>query len=548
MVLVKSKIGSHVLRNLLAVARQHHGMSDAKRLQLRNCRLRIRLLNIRDVNMSRIHAIYCHVNDGASLLAALPLCSDGIHHFAVADADCPAVYNGPDALSRNLLHALHRAAIRFVSKCRAKRYRDRVRGIALHMRCQMQQLLLIHFLRVERCHLKDTLCQRSRLVKDNRIRLCQRIHVAGALDQDSCLRCCSDSSEEHKRYGNHQCAGARYNQEGQRTQKPDCKASCKISRQHRRNERQCNGCKNHDRCVNSGKSGDELLTSGFLRACMLYKIQDLRCRRFAKLLFHSDAKNAALIDAAGQNRISRCDISGNTFACQCHGIKTGCTLQNNAVHRNLLTGPDHDGFPDRNLLRADDKNLSLTLHICRIRPDVQKLRNGTLTVALCNSFKQLADLEEQHDKNRLGKLLLSSRHKADQKCSDCRNAHQEIFIKNLSLTDVLGGLLQNIEACCRIRDQENQELLPHGKLRKGPGHKNRRNQENGRYNNLNELLLRLHLLFFLFVLVLLIFLLADLSPGLFGFLRLAKLLFLLQCPFLFSAHGDLLLKFLHFII
>ena len=547
MVLVQSKIGSHTLCNLLPVSRQHHGVSDTKCLQLRNCLLRIRLLDIRDVNMSRIHAIYRHVNDGARLIAALPLCSDGIHHFTVADADRPAVYDGPNALSRNFLHALHRAAIRFVSKGRAKRYCDRMRGIALHMRCQMQQLLLIHFLRVERSHLKNTLCQRSRLVKDNRIRLCQRIHVAGALDQDTCLRCRSDSSEERKRYGNHQCAGARYNQEGQRTQKPGCKASCKISRQHRRNERQCNGRKDHNRCVNSGKSGDELLTSGFLRACMLHKLQDLRCRRFAELLFHSDAKNAALIDTAGQNRISRRDISGNTFSRQCYGIKAGCALQNNAVHRDLLAGPDHNGFPDRNLLRADDKNLSPAFHICRIRPDVQKLGNGTLTVALCNSFKQLADLEEQHNENRLGKLLLSSRHKADQKCSDCRNAHQEIFIKNLSLTDMLHGFLQNIEACCRIRDQENQKLLPHGKLREDLGHKNRCNQENGCGNDLNELLLRLHLILF-FSFVLLFFLLADLGPGLFGFLRLAKLLFLLQCPFLFSAHGDLLLLLLQFFI
>ena len=114
---------------------------------------------------------------------------------------------------------------------------------------------------------------------------------------------------------------------------------------------------------------------------------------------------------------------------------------------------------------------------------------------------------------------------------------------------MLHGLLQNIEACCRIRDQENQELLPHGKLRKDLGHKNSRNQENGCGNDLNELLLRLHLiLFFLFSFVLLFFLLADLGPGLFGFLRLAKLLFLLQCPFLFSAHGDLLLLLLQFFI
>ena len=60
-------------------------------------------------------------------------------------------------------------------------------------------------------------------------------------------------------------------------------------------------------------------------------------------------------------------------------------------------------------------------------------------------LKELAHLEKQHDKHRLGKLHLSTRQETDAQGSDGRYRHQEIFIEQIPFNDTLSRLLKSSE-------------------------------------------------------------------------------------------------------
>ena len=66
----------------------------------------------------------------------------------------------------------------------------------LHMRSQMQQLMLIEIIRMNSLHLELAIRQRPRLIENHHAKIRQRIHIIAALDQYSPPRRRTKSAEK----------------------------------------------------------------------------------------------------------------------------------------------------------------------------------------------------------------------------------------------------------------------------------------------------------------------------------------------------------------
>ena len=126
--------------------------------------------------MPRIDAVNCDMDDRAGFPAVSPHRTDRVHHLRVADADGPPVDPGADSLPGHLGDILHRTAVILISEGIPERHRDRVRRIPLHVRREMEQLLLADLLRVQRRHLEHALRQRPRLIEYHSSGLRKAVH------------------------------------------------------------------------------------------------------------------------------------------------------------------------------------------------------------------------------------------------------------------------------------------------------------------------------------------------------------------------------------
>ena len=83
-----------------------------------------------------------------------------------------------------------------MSKGIAQGFSDGMRGIALHMRRQMQQLILIQLIRMNGTDLKTALRQRAGLVKDHRLYFRQCFQIIRAFDQHALTAGPADTGKE----------------------------------------------------------------------------------------------------------------------------------------------------------------------------------------------------------------------------------------------------------------------------------------------------------------------------------------------------------------
>ena len=139
-------------------------------------------------------------------------------------------------------------------------------------------------------------------------------------------------------------------------------------------------------------------------------------------------------------------------------------FDDHAIQRHLLARLDDEGLPYRDFIRADAFHLSIALHIGHVGTNVHQVRNAFAALALGIALKQLADLEKQHDKDRLRKLCLGTRQKPDTKCPDGRYRHQEMLVERLAMSQTFGSLLERIETDEKIRNQINKQQLPCGQI------------------------------------------------------------------------------------
>ena len=176
--------------------------------------------------MACIRSIDGYVYDCAHVRAVVPLCSDGLHHLAVAYAYEVVAHAGLDALSCNLFHIAQLAAVgSLVGEGIAQGGTDGVGREVFYVGGQMQQLVLVAGVGMYGSHGKLPVRQSARLVEDHRLQLCQHIHVVAALDEDAPSRGTADAAKERERHADDERTGTRHDKEQQGTVEPGGKVA-----------------------------------------------------------------------------------------------------------------------------------------------------------------------------------------------------------------------------------------------------------------------------------------------------------------------------------
>ena len=110
-------------------------------------------------------------------------------------------------MAGNLLNVSHSGGIQFFSIRIYNGFRDRMVGILFRVSGQLQKLLLRNLFREAPADCKRAFCQRTRLIKDNRLCSSKRFQIVAAFDQYAAFGSAADSAEETERYRDNQCTG-----------------------------------------------------------------------------------------------------------------------------------------------------------------------------------------------------------------------------------------------------------------------------------------------------------------------------------------------------
>ena len=259
--LIDRELRSDLVGSCFRVAGQHHGLRDAVFLKLPDSLRRMLLDDIRDYDMTFVLSVNRHMNNRTALLAGLPLRADVLHHARVADTDGFTAHLRADAAPRNLRHIFNTAAVLLVRISFPQCRRDRMCGIAFHMRRHMQQLLLVQPLRMHRGDGEFTACERACFIENNGLRLRKNLQIIRPFHKNAFFRRAADARKERKRNTDDQRARAADYQERKRPVCPGspCGVHAKRKEQKRWKHRERNCRINHCRRINSGELRDEIL-------------------------------------------------------------------------------------------------------------------------------------------------------------------------------------------------------------------------------------------------------------------------------------------------
>ena len=289
--LIQSQIAPDLVRRCLRVAGEHDQPLHSGRPQCRQRFAGVGLLHVGDYNVAHILAVDRHMDDRSRPIALMPRGADTFHHLAVAHGDHLAVDPRLNAVPRDLLDIRHVAVVLFLRIGRPQRIGDGMRRIALHMRCQMQEILLADNLRMHRSNFKHASRQRPGLIENHRVNIRQRLEIIRAFHQDAARRSAADSGEKRQRHGDNEGAGAADDKQNERPLDPYRPHRLHAHEKHAhegdtQGQRDSKGT--NRRGVDAGEAGDEILRARLLHAGVFHQIQDLRRRRFVGLLRRAD--------------------------------------------------------------------------------------------------------------------------------------------------------------------------------------------------------------------------------------------------------------------
>ena len=341
----------HGVGHLLGVAGEHDRLFHAQGLQSGDGVLGVRLGQVGDDNMPGVEAVDGHVDDGARQFTGQPVHVLPLHQAAVAHAHGAAVHLGHDAVAGDLLHVSHPAGLHFLFAGFPLGHRNGMGGILLRQGGIFQHLVL-HKARLgmDGGDGEGAAGQGTGLVEHHGVRLGQLFQIVAALHQDAALGGAADAAEKAQGHGDHQCAGAGDDQEGQGTVEPFRPGGARQEgggySQHRQqnggDQEQSQGGIHHAGGVILGKAGDELLADRFFLAGIFHQLQNFGDRGFLAGLGDGDPQQARQVHAAADDIVPCMDVPGQGLAGEGGGIQGGAALQNGAVQRHPLAGLHHN--------------------------------------------------------------------------------------------------------------------------------------------------------------------------------------------------------------
>ena len=472
MILVDGQFAGHISSHFLPVARQHHHTFYTLPFQTGYRPFAVVLDAVVNDDMTCILAVHRHMDDRTHVLAVGPAGTHGIHHACVAHAHHVIAHTRLDTLAGNLLHLTHTAAVGgLLGEGLAQGSADGVGAEMLDVCRQMQQLPLVEGVRMHCRHRKLSVSQRARLVEHHRAELRQDVHIVRALDEYTFARGPADTPEEGQRHTDDQCAGARHHQEHQCPVEP-CGERCpEVTRQQGRNHGQGHGGKHHHRRIHPCELSDKRLALRLFLTGILHQSDDFRGRALAEGLRGAHPDDTTQVDTSRHHLFAAEYLARQALARQRHRVERTATLHNHTVERHPLARSYHNHLAHGHSLGSHLLHHRLAapvvvrpLHVRHVGPDIHQMGNARTALPLGIALKQLAHLEEQHHKHRLGELRLSPRQETDAQGTDGRHRHQEVLVERLAVRQSLGSLLQRVPADEQVRHQIDQQQLPCSQL------------------------------------------------------------------------------------
>ena len=98
--------------------------------------------------------------------------------------------------------------------------------------------------------------------------------------------------------------------------------------------------------------------------------------------------------------------------------------------------------------------------MCHVRTDVHQVGYAPSALPFGITLEQLANLEEQHNEDRLRELRLGTRQEADAQRADGSHRHQEVLVHGVAVSHTLSSLLQRLVAYQQVGYEVDQQQLP----------------------------------------------------------------------------------------
>ena len=78
------------------------------------------------------------------------------------------------------------------------------------------------------------------------------------------------------------------------------------------------------------------------------------------------------------------------------------------------------------------------------------------------SFKEFANLEEEHHEHGFGELGFCTREESDAERTQCGDGHEEVLVERFALHDPFDGFLDGVETNHKVGDKIDEQQLPRG--------------------------------------------------------------------------------------
>ena len=199
-------------------------------------------------------------------------------------------------------------------------------------------------------------------------------------------------------------------------------------------------------------------------ASVLNQFDNLCHGALAIVVRGAKGEHAAKVDAPRRHLVVLAHVARLTLAGKRHGVERRATLDDYAVDRHFLTRLDYKRVASRHLLRRHVDLGAVAQHMGHVGSNVHKVSDAGAALALGIALKEFANLEKQHHKHRLGKLVLGTGQKTDAQCAHCGYGHQEVLVEHLAVQQSLDGLDDGAVAHQKIWHQIHQQQLPRGQL------------------------------------------------------------------------------------
>ena len=192
----------------------------------------------------------------------------------------------------------------------------------------------------------------------------------------------------------------------------------------------------------------------------LHQTDYLRHGALAEALCGLHAEHTGKIHTARYDLVALRNITRHRLAGERNGVERRLAFYDASVQRHLLAWLYHYCLAHLHIRRRHNDEFAATLYRRRVGTYIHKVGYAVATLALGVTFKQFANLEEQHYKDRFGKLGFGTRQKTDAECTDGGDGHKEMLVEHVATDDALKCFLQRIVTDKKIRHEVNQQQLP----------------------------------------------------------------------------------------